>query len=175
MQMPVLDGHAATRRIRQWETDQSRGPIPILALTAHAQIEEVKRCEESGCTAFLSKPIRKATLLAALAKHLPYTKPSMDQSELPFEVQKLVPGYLKQRRVDLDTLWAAIEAADYTTISTLGHQLKGSGSSYGFDEVSTIGSALEHAAKSHDPGETYRQAALLAGSLSRIWAISSNN
>jgi PAS domain S-box-containing protein len=70
IQMPVLDGHSATQRIRQWEADQSRRPTPILALTAHAQTDEVKRCEASGCTAFLSKPIRKATLLAALSKHL---------------------------------------------------------------------------------------------------------
>jgi PAS domain S-box-containing protein len=175
MQMPVLDGHAATRRIRQWEADRSRRPTPVLALTAHAQAEEVQRCESSGCTAFLSKPIRKATLLAALAKHLPHTRVSANESDLPPEVQELVPGYLEQRRVDLSTLWAAIDAADYSTMSMLGHQLKGSGSSYGFDEFSTIGSALEQAAEAHDAWETYRQAALLAGSLSRISATSPNN
>jgi PAS domain S-box-containing protein len=71
VQMPVMNGHEATRQIRQWETDHDRSPIPILALTAHAQIEEVMRCQAAGCTAFLSKPIRKGTLLAALAKHLP--------------------------------------------------------------------------------------------------------
>ena len=134
----------------------------------------------SGCTAFLSKPIRKASLLAALAKHVPNTPlPRVpfppDPSGLPSEVQELVPGYLKQKRVDLDKLWTAIDAADYATVSTLGHQLKGSGSSYGFDDISTIGSALERAALSHDAGETYRQAALLAGSFSRIWALSSSN
>jgi HPt (histidine-containing phosphotransfer) domain-containing protein len=48
--------------------------------------------------------------------------------------------------MDLNRLWTAIAAADYTTLSRLSHQMKGSGSSFGFDEVSEIGSALEHAA-----------------------------
>ena len=60
MQMPLLDGHPATRRIRQWEVDHNRTPTPIPALTAHAFPEEVKRCKACGCTAFLGKPIRKA-------------------------------------------------------------------------------------------------------------------
>ena len=146
MQMPVLDGHAATRRIREWEAAQSRRPTPILALTAHAQTQAIKRCEECGCTAFLSKPIRKATLLAALAKHLHPTSLHENQSDIPPEVQELVPGYLKQKLVDLERLRTAVQAADYPAISRLGHQLKASGSSYGFDAFSEAGSALERAA-----------------------------
>ena len=171
MQMPVLDGHTATRRIRLWEADHNRRPTPILALTAHAQKEEVKRCEACGCTAFLSKPIRKATLLAALARHLGRTTPAPDQSDVPPEVQELVPGYLKQRDLDLEKLRMAIEESDYPAISTLGHQLKGSGTSYGFDEFSEIGSALERAAKTHDLEETRRQVELLAGAVSEAVAV----
>jgi len=172
MQMPVLDGHAATRRIRQWEADHDRRPTPILALTAHAQTEEVKRCEACGCTAFLSKPIRKATLLAALAKHLGRSSHTLDQTGLPPEVQELVPGYLKQKNVDLERLRMAIEGSDYPAISRLGHQLKGSGTSHGFDEFSKIGSALEHAAKTHDLEETRRQTGLLAEAVSEAVAVS---
>ena len=170
MQMPVMDGHSATRRIRQWEADHSLGRTPILALTAHAQSEEASRCAASGCTEFLSKPIRKATLLDALAKYLPGGHRTSQETELLDEVKELVPGYLHQRHKDLDQLWEALEVADYPTISRLGHQLKGSGSSYGFDELSEIGGALEHAAKAHDAQQTYQQAVLLAGSLSRIWS-----
>jgi PAS domain S-box-containing protein len=171
MQMPVLDGHTATRRIRQWEADHNRRPTPILALTAHAQPGEVKRCEACGCTAFLSKPIRKPTLLAALARHLGRTTPALDQTDVPPEVQELVPGYLKLRNLDLEKLRMAIEESDYPAISTLGHQLKGSGTSYGFDEFSEIGSALECAAKTHDLEETRRQVELLAGAVSEAMAV----
>jgi CheY-like chemotaxis protein/HPt (histidine-containing phosphotransfer) domain-containing protein len=166
MQMPVLDGYAATRQIREWETKQGRAPTPILALTAHAQKEEVARCKGCGCTAFLSKPLRRATLLAALAKHAPQAIPEPEGSEVPPEVEALRPDYLQRRRLELDRLWTAIESADYATISRLGHQLRASGASYGFEEFSQIGGALERAAIKRNLAETRRQAELLAGSVS---------
>jgi HPt (histidine-containing phosphotransfer) domain-containing protein len=65
----------------------------------------------------------------------------------------------------------AIEESDYPAISRLGHQLKGSGTSYGFDEFSEIGSALERAAKKHDLEEARRQVELLAGAVSEAVAV----
>jgi PAS domain S-box-containing protein len=174
IQMPVMDGHTATRSIRQWEAGQGRKPIPILALTAHAQIEEVKRCQASGCTDFLSKPIRKATLLAALAQHLGKDEPRPHESDVPIEVLALVPGYLKQKRGDLDRLRTAIDATDYALLSRFGHQLKASGSSYGFDEFSEIGKALEDAANVGDLAESTRQVHLLTRAVSDALALSSN-
>lgn len=66
MQMPVMDGYTATRTIREWEAQQQRPPTPIVALTALVLKEEMAKVSEVGCTGHLSKPIRKATLLAAL-------------------------------------------------------------------------------------------------------------
>jgi len=174
MQMPLLDGHAATRLIRQWEADHNRRPTPILALTAHAQTEEIKRCEACGCTAFLSKPIRKATLLAALEQHVGSVRTVENTSDVPPEVQELVPGYLQRKLTDLESLQRALEASDYGAISTFGHQLKASGTCYGFDEFSDIGNALERAAKSHDLEETRRQVGLLVGAVSDALTVGSN-
>ena len=69
VQMPIMDGYSAARRIRQWETENGATPVPILALTAHALPEEVRKSFDAGCTAHLTKPIRKATLLAAIEEH----------------------------------------------------------------------------------------------------------
>jgi signal transduction histidine kinase/CheY-like chemotaxis protein len=66
IQMPVLDGHAATRRIREWEQAQRRAATPIVALTAHAIKEEIDRCREAGCNAHLTKPVKKATLIETI-------------------------------------------------------------------------------------------------------------
>ena len=66
VQMPVMDGYAATRRIRQWEGQNRARPVPILALTAHALPEEVRKSLDAGCTAHLTKPIRKPVLLEAI-------------------------------------------------------------------------------------------------------------
>ncbi len=69
IQMPVLDGYAATKAIRQWEREQHHDPIPIVALTAYALSEDSERSLAAGCAAHLSKPIQKADLLAVIAAH----------------------------------------------------------------------------------------------------------
>jgi CheY-like chemotaxis protein len=69
MHMPVMDGYTATEQIRDWERQYGRQPVPILALTAFGMKEEAQKSLKAGCTAHLVKPIRKATLLAAIAKY----------------------------------------------------------------------------------------------------------
>ena len=69
--MPVMDGLEATRRIRAIEGKRGAGvACPILALTANAHMGDRARGEEAGVTAFLTKPIRKADLRAAVAAAL---------------------------------------------------------------------------------------------------------
>jgi PAS domain S-box-containing protein len=70
LHMPVMDGYVATQRIRQWETDQGRGRLPIIALTADAYEEDRQRCLEAGMDDFLTKPIALAALKQALSKWL---------------------------------------------------------------------------------------------------------
>jgi PAS domain S-box-containing protein len=74
LQMPVMDGLTATRRIRAMELERGRHAEPILALSANARPEDMEGSLGAGCTAHLSKPISKRRLLAALyeyAKMLP--------------------------------------------------------------------------------------------------------
>jgi signal transduction histidine kinase/DNA-binding response OmpR family regulator len=66
VQMPIMDGREATRRIRQWEKQESRGSTPIIALTAHAIKEEIDLCFEAGCDTHLSKPVKKQTLISTV-------------------------------------------------------------------------------------------------------------
>ncbi|WP_447979146.1 response regulator [Candidatus Nitrospira bockiana] len=68
IQMPVLDGLSATSIIRQWEREQKRPPASIVALSAFAMKEEIQRSLEAGCSAHLTKPLRKAALLDAIAQ-----------------------------------------------------------------------------------------------------------
>jgi signal transduction histidine kinase/ActR/RegA family two-component response regulator len=67
IEMPVMDGIAATLRIREMEKEQGTGKVPIIALTAHALDEEKTRAFAAGCTGFLTKPVNKNVLLAELA------------------------------------------------------------------------------------------------------------
>lgn len=66
MQMPVMDGYAATRGIRRWEEEQGRSRTPIVALTAYALKEDAAKSEEAGCDTHLTKPIKKAVLIEAI-------------------------------------------------------------------------------------------------------------
>ncbi len=66
IQMPNMNGHEATRALRE------KGlATPIVALTAHAMKGDDKKCIESGCDDYLSKPIDRQKLLDVISKHLP--------------------------------------------------------------------------------------------------------
>ncbi|MGA2595506.1 MAG: response regulator [Bryobacteraceae bacterium] len=67
LQMPELDGIEATQQIRQAEKT-TVGHVPIVAMTAHAMAEDRGRCLEAGMDDYLSKPINRKELLAALAR-----------------------------------------------------------------------------------------------------------
>ncbi len=66
IQMPVMDGHAATRAIRDWERDNHRTPTPIVALSAAALSESFISSRAAGCDEHVTKPIRKAALLEVI-------------------------------------------------------------------------------------------------------------
>ncbi|MEO5354828.1 MAG: ATP-binding protein [Magnetococcus sp. XQGC-1] len=72
IQMPVMDGYAATQAIRAWEQAQGGGQsIPIIALTADAMKEAAERAQAVGCDFYLTKPISKKRLLETLAQFFP--------------------------------------------------------------------------------------------------------
>ena len=68
VQMPVLDGLSATRRIRALELADGRGRTPIISLTANAMPEDVTLSLEAGSDLHLAKPIRPDVLLEAIAR-----------------------------------------------------------------------------------------------------------
>ncbi len=165
VQMPIMDGYSATRRIRQWETENGAAPVPILALTAHALPEEVRKSFDAGCTSHLTKPIRKATLLAAIEEH------TMGLVRVIPSLAELVPGFLEGRRRDIDAIAAALERSDYDNVRILGHNMKGSGAGYGFNRITEIGASLEQAAGRRAPQAIRERSAELVRYLDRLHVV----
>ena len=69
IQMPVLDGYQATRSIRQWEKDNDRQSVAIIALTAYSLKTEIEKMIRAGCNGHVPKPIKKKTLLNVISRY----------------------------------------------------------------------------------------------------------
>ena len=79
VQMPVLDGHAATRAIRDRETAACR--IPIVGLTANASVEDEACCASAGMDAHMAKPIDWTVLLLTIERLCTGRGPLAPQAE----------------------------------------------------------------------------------------------
>ena len=164
LQMPVMDGLQATRAIREWELKTGAHPVPILALTAHATGPEVGKSMTAGCSQHLTKPIKKATLLEAMARSLK----GKIRITPPAGIEGLVPNYLKNIRRDMCAILAGVDLNDCDPARRFGHQFKGSGEGYGFPEIARTGAALEAAAIGADEVEIRSQLLSLTRYLDRV-------
>src|SRR5690606_14628147 len=147
VQMPVMDGYAATRRIRELEA--GRRHTPIVALTANAMSGQLERCLEEGMDGLLTKPLEVDPLREVLEKYCPATggvlpdeavadvvsTPVVPAIELA-KLQDLTEGdaefaralaesFISSSRELLDTMREAIGANDRQQLSRAAHQLKG--------------------------------------------------
>ena len=150
IQMPVLDGHAATRAIRSWESENRRRPLPVLALTAHALQSEVDKSLEAGCNAHLSKPIQRAALLAALSRFSGERTATRIVATAPEGLEDLSRRYLAKRQEGLPALRELVEAGEYRRVRELAHDIKGTGLGYGFPPLTDAARELEAAAAGSD-------------------------
>jgi HPt (histidine-containing phosphotransfer) domain-containing protein len=84
------------------------------------------------------------------------------------ELADLIPGFLDNRRRDVEFLHEAMKQGDFEVIRTVGHKMRGDGGGYGFQEISEIGAALEQAAKDRNSIEIHRWVKELSNYLERI-------
>jgi CheY-like chemotaxis protein len=68
IQMPVIDGYEATREIRKFEKENNKTRIPVIALSAYIQTEDIGRSFNAGCDAYLTKPVSKKKLLSIIER-----------------------------------------------------------------------------------------------------------
>ena len=164
LQMPLMDGLEATRAIRHWEATTGARPTPILALTAHAAGEGGSISLEAGCNEHLTKPIKRATLLEAISRHV-HGKIRITPPE---GVEELMPNYLDSVRREMGEILKGLDLKDCKIAHYLGHQLKESGEGYGLPEITRAGAAVKLAAATADEDEIRRQIRALAAFLDRV-------
>ena len=84
------------------------------------------------------------------------------------DFEDLIPGFIENRRKELEELRGALEAGRYEQLGQLGHRMRGIGSSYGFDRVSVLGGEIEELAAAADRAGLLALIAGYADYLSRL-------
>lgn len=194
IQMPVMDGYEATRRLR---AQAAYKDLPIIALTANATLEDQEKCIAVGMNAHIAKPVRMEALFERMAKCLPDTpatpapvNPGTDASPVPalpsFPGIDMVLGLahvdgrpslllrvLKQFRDKMGKTFeaqftAARDAGDWKEQRRLAHSLKGVALTLGATALAESASALQDAAGEQDVA---RRDALLTETLDKLTEI----
>jgi len=86
-------------------------------------------------------------------------------------LEEIVPGFLENRRRDVQTLETALQQNNLAQIHLIGHRMKGDGGGYGFDAISMMGAALEQAAARADRVAIQRHTAELIEFLARVMVV----
>jgi len=84
------------------------------------------------------------------------------------DLADLIPTYLANRKKELESLRAALAAADFEQLRQLGHRMRGVGNSYGFERVTSLGKEIEDGAKSGDKAALGNHIAAYSDYLSKV-------
>ncbi|WP_229210401.1 PAS domain S-box protein [Duganella sp. CF517] len=187
VQMPLMDGLEATRRIR---ADPRLADIRVLAMTATATSEDRVRCIEAGMDDFISKPIQPALMYQTIANWLPERDGARDRPPAParpafkttlggdpavidlsilakllgyhpHKVRKFAFKFLQNSQDVITRMESALKRGDMTAVRDLSHRLKSPARTVGALGMGELLLELEELAPD-DPASAAKARALLA-------------
>ncbi|TCO83688.1 PAS domain S-box-containing protein [Plasticicumulans lactativorans] len=175
LQMPLLDGYGATREIR---ADGRFAVLPIIAMTAHAMVEERERCLAAGMNDHVAKPIDPDHLYRTVARWCgratepaaaPAPAPAPAAADAPSGVldtaaglrrvghnpalyRRLLQQFLNEHAAAADSVAAALAAGEHARAERCAHSLRGVAGNIGAAALAEAAAALERAL--HDGAAT---------------------
>ena len=194
MQMPVMDGLEATRRIRELESGGARR-TPIVALTANAMMGTLERCLEAGMDDYLTKPLDISRLQDVLDRFMgradgeaaPPTGPSTAAAAVASNDDKairarltdvagddeafiieLVNAFLSGGEETVHELRAAVELSDAAAIARAAHKLKGAAANLHVNVLATLAFDLETRVKSGHKADWRTDMEKIAAEFARV-------
>jgi two-component system, sensor histidine kinase and response regulator len=186
VQMPEMDGLAATRAIRKAE-DGTGAHLPILGVTAHALKGDRERCLAAGMDGYVPKPIRPGPLFAAIhavvarrgipipAAAEPAGAVVLDERELLDLVagdrtllRELADLFLIEGPRRLAQIRAALETGDLASVQYVAHSLKGSAGSLCGRSAADAALRLEEIALEGDVAGARSAYAAVEGEVSKL-------
>ncbi|MDH4096459.1 MAG: CHASE2 domain-containing protein, partial [Betaproteobacteria bacterium] len=170
MDMPFMDGYETVRVLR--ERGYTR---PVIGFTAHQAGTPLERALIEGCDDVISKPVsqdRLREVLAPLAEDapVPVAAPGANAIRVTVDarLRALTVRFLSNCGRDVLRLRTALDAGDFSATRAIGHSLSGVGGSYGFEEITRIGRAIEEQSKRGDAAGVSGLAAQLEDFLTRV-------
>ncbi|HEY7966572.1 MAG TPA: response regulator [Solirubrobacteraceae bacterium] len=187
-QMPVMDGYAATRRIRELEAASGGRRMPIVAVTANAMREDFDRCRESGMDDFVAKPVTLAALANAIERAVAGSRGeaaptsagedsgaagggAVDREALaslqedlggPEALLRIVRLFLEQLDPQATQIEAAAKGGEHETLARSAHRMRSSAATLGAMALADTLTALETAAYDGDAAACDQLAATFA-------------
>ncbi|MDP3538266.1 MAG: response regulator [Azonexus sp.] len=154
VQMPVMGGLEATRRIRELEHEKQKPRTPIIAMTAAAMKDDRDACLAIGMDDYISKPIRVKELLEKLLAHGGEID-ATDESSLAFNygaalltadretVEIIAEVFLDTWERDIRRLREGVAAGDSALVERTAHSFRGTLASFAADPAIRVAGDLE--------------------------------
>jgi len=188
MQMPVMDGLEATRRIRELEGSGPR--TPIVALTANAMMGQLERCLEAGMNDYLTKPLDISRLEDVLDRFLSpagseekilTARPSTSSTAMSIRNRlneiadgdtefaiELLSTFIAGAQEALQEMELALHANDLSALGRAAHKLKGASSNLHIEELETRALGIETRAKANEVADWHHELAQLSEQFARV-------
>jgi PAS domain S-box-containing protein len=191
MQMPIMDGYTAARRMREMGVT-----VPIIAMTANAMKGAEKEVVDAGCSGLLTKPIDIERTLQVLADLLggrriaersgrragsvlirddhettstpESTSPVRSRLAANSRLRPAIRKFTMRLNEQLVAIDRAFRARDFQDLAALAHWLRGAAGTVGYDDFTEPAARLEAAAKDRDEAEAHALIAVIRELAQRI-------